>query len=340
MIDRRIFPYFHPTTSIFVDDNTGFLQSLVLHLPEDLAFQLFSNPEHALQRINQTPTQPPLYERCFSHYRNLVPSDDAERLIHLDLNLIEQEVSNPDRFREVSVVVVDYDMPSINGLDFLRSLNDPHVKKVLLTGVADEKVAVRAFNDGLIDRFIRKQEPEAIGTLVRNIHELQLAYFSDVSQMLLNSLLLQSPSFLGDVAFQQLFEQLRTEHEFCEYYLVENPSGLLLLQPEGTFKRLLVASKEDLSRQVTYGRRIGAPARYLDAVADGRMIGYFFDPFDDLFDPDACDWEDYFFPARTLGGRFAYCYAVLDDPPVDIEFDADTATYQAYLASLDASIED
>lgn len=339
MTDRRIFPYFHPTTTVFVDDNPDFLRSLVLHLPDELAFQLYSNPEHALERINRKPTQPHLYDRCFSQYRNISLRDDAQRLIHLDLNLIELEVSNPDRFHEVSVVVVDYDMPSMNGLDFIRGMTDSHVKKVLLTGVADEKVAVRAFNDGLIDRFIRKQEPDAIRTLVRTIHELQRTYFADVSQMLLNSLLLQSPSFLADPAFEELFEQLRERFSICEYYLVENPSGLLIMQADGSIKRLMVASREDLARQVTQGRRIGAPARYLDEVAAGRMIAYFYDPFDDLFDPEACDWEEYFFPARPLAGEFAHCYAVLDDPPVDIEFDADTAAYQAYLGTLDAGIE-
>ena len=213
MTDTQIFPYFHPTTAIFVDDNADFLQSLVLHLPGALAYQTFASPERALARINQRPAQPPLYARCFSQLRRGDDQDDAQRLIHLDLNLIEQEVSNAERFREVSVVIVDYDMPAMSGLTFVRQIKDPQVKKILLTGVADEKIAVKAFNEGLIDRFIRKHEPDAIQILNRSIVELERAYFADVSRMLLNSLLLQSPSFLTEPQFETLFAQLcRNQH--------------------------------------------------------------------------------------------------------------------------------
>ena len=60
-----------------------------------------------------------------------------------------------------------------------------------------------------------------------------------------------------------------------------------------------------------------------------------FDAFDELFDPESCNWDEYFFPATHLGGDRVYCYAMLDDPPVDIEFDAETSNYTSYLDTLD-----
>lgn len=337
MTDTQIFPYFHPTTAIFVDDNADFLQSLVLHLPAALAYQTFVSPEQALARINQPPMQPPLYERCFSQLRRSSVQDDSERLIHLDLNLIEQEVSNADRFREVSIVVVDYDMPSMSGLTFVKEIKDPQVKKILLTGVADEKIAVQAFNEGLIDRFIRKHEPDVIQTLNRAIAELERAYFADVSRMLLNSLLLQSPSFLTEPTFEALFTKLCHDDNYVEYYLVENPPGLLLLKPEGTIRRLLIASRDELNKQHAFALQHGAPQAFLDALAQGKMIAYFFDMLDDLFDPATCNWSEYFFPATVLGSERFYCYAMLSDPPVDIEFDEETSNYSTYLQALDNS---
>ena len=335
MTDAQIFPYFHPTTTIFVDDNEDFLRSLVLHLPESLAYQTFSSPEQALTRVNEKPAQPPLYARCFSHLRLVDNLDDAQRLIHLDLNLIEQEVSNVERFREVSVVVVDYDMPAMSGLAFVRQIKDQQVKKILLTGVADEKVAVKAFNEGLIDRFIRKHEPDAIELLKQSIGELERAYYADVSRMLLNSLLLRSPSFLTDPQFVTLFAKLCREQNVVEYYLVENPPGLLLVQPDGTIRRLMIASRDDLHRQRLYAQQHGAPQTFLDALANGEMIAYFFDMLDELFDPASCNWDEYFFAATQLGGDRVYCYAMLEDPPVDIEFDAETSNYLTYLDALD-----
>ena len=74
----------------------------------------------------------------------------------------------------------------------------------------------------------------------------------------------------------------------------------------------------------------------MQALNAGRVIGYFYDAFDDLFDPRSCNWDDYFYPATHLGTDRAYCYAMLDDPPVDIEFDPETSNYQTYLNALDS----
>ena len=61
----HLFPYYFPTTVVFVDDNPTFLRSLALELPEDLAFQTFENTEQALTRINRQAPVAPLYQRCF-----------------------------------------------------------------------------------------------------------------------------------------------------------------------------------------------------------------------------------------------------------------------------------
>ncbi|MCZ6709862.1 MAG: response regulator, partial [Gammaproteobacteria bacterium] len=167
-------PYFHPTTICLVDDNESFLRSLSLELPRMWACQTFTDPAAALAYLNEAPALAPLVDRCFS----LEPVGESEALIHLDLDLIEQEINQPERFRRVSVVVVDYAMPSMSGLDLCRDIADPYIKKAMLTGVADEKLAVEAFNAGLINRFIHKQSADATATTLHYIEELQNEYFS------------------------------------------------------------------------------------------------------------------------------------------------------------------
>ena len=156
MTNITLSPYFHPTTVCFVDDNESFLNSLDLELPTDWAYRTFVDPVEALAFLNETPPRVPLAERCFS------ADEGNHSVIHVDLNLIEQEINYCERFRRISVVIVDYSMPSINGLDFCAQLIDPHIRKVMLTGVADEKIAVQAFNAGLIHRFIPKNHPHAL----------------------------------------------------------------------------------------------------------------------------------------------------------------------------------
>ena len=333
MAASRTFPYFHPTTVVFIDDNTDFLQSLDLRLPPELAYVLCSSPTEALERINQPTVQPPLYARCFSHYRGNELSEPAERLIHLDLNLIEQEVNNRERFSEVAVVVVDYDMPAMNGLELIRQIADPHVQKILLTGVADERDAIAAFNDGLIDRFFVKNQPNAIEILNKAIVELQQAYYGRACEMLQRSLLLQAPGFLTDPVFAEFFARFLEEHRFVEYYLVENPTGFLLLRDDGSLNRMILATAADFDRLHAYAAAIGAPSAYLQQLANRDCIAYFFDAMDQYFEAE--DWSDYFFPCQALAGTETWYYAVLEDPPVDIEFDAKQSNYRSYLNTLD-----
>lgn len=333
MARDSVFPYFYPTTVVFVDDNTGFLKSLNLQLPADLAYRLYESPVAALKHVNADSKVRPLYQRCFSHYREL--DDESERLIHLDLSLIEREVSNSDRFGEIAVVVVDYDMPAMDGLEFCKQIRNPRIKKALFTGVADEKVAVAAFNEGIIDRFILKSEPGAIEIVDQTIRDLQDEYFREISLMLTNSLLLESPGFITDPAFARFFRDLRKRHNFVEYYLVKNPSGFLLLTDTGRLSRLIVLDDNELDRQIASAETQRAPKAVLDQLRNREAVAYFYETIDSYYDPGGYDWTDYVFEADQLEGTRRWYYALLDDPPVDIEFDVDTANYRAYLEKLD-----
>lgn len=158
MAKLAIQPYFHPTTVVFVDDSIDFLSNLSLQLDAALAYRLFDSPSSALKYINNTKEARSLSHRFFATIKDTVSGSTTEPVLHLDMAAIQQEVRNTERFAETAVVIVDYAMPQMNGIEFCEQIDSPHIKKVLFTGVADEEVAVRAFNEGIIDRFIRKSE--------------------------------------------------------------------------------------------------------------------------------------------------------------------------------------
>ena len=164
----EIAPYFHPTTIVAVDDNQRFLESIAVGLPDDIRFFAFLSAEEALEQINQPHPSMSLADRCFTKHGMTV---------NLDLNVIEQEIKHIDRFERVSVVLVDYAMPTMNGLEFCARVNDPDVKRILLTGVADEKTAVHAFNEGLIDLYLPKKDLNSYEGVIPYIESLQEAYF-------------------------------------------------------------------------------------------------------------------------------------------------------------------
>jgi len=66
---------------------------------------------------------------------------------------------------EFAVVVSDYQMPGMNGAEFLATVQEqwPDAVRIMLTGQADQKTAVHAVNRGRIFRFINKPcDPELL----------------------------------------------------------------------------------------------------------------------------------------------------------------------------------
>ncbi len=60
--------------------------------------------------------------------------------------------------RDISLVVSDYNMPHVNGLEFLKEIKTmyPHVLTIMLTGQAEIEVAVKAINEAGVYKFILK----------------------------------------------------------------------------------------------------------------------------------------------------------------------------------------
>ena len=119
--------------------------------------------------------------------RRILLVDDEERVTSgLRRNLrrrFEIETSNdPEDALELvaaqddpfSVVVSDYQMPGINGIDFLARVRTiaPDTVRIMLTGQADLDASMRAVNEGEVFRFLTKPCPSdtlaaALGAAIR-----------------------------------------------------------------------------------------------------------------------------------------------------------------------------
>lgn len=336
MIKPPILPYYYPTTIVLVDDNQRFLDNFTLHLDESLAWRCFSSANEALEHINQQAARVHLDQRCFFWYRESSAQED--NVLRLDLTLIEREISDPSRFKDISVVIVDYDMPEMNGLALCQRIRDPRIKKILLTGVADEKVAVQAFNDGIIDRFLMKSDPAITDRINQAIRDCQRKYFQEVSSMIQNTLALKSPEFLYDNTFIEYFFSLKKAHSFVEYYYVEDPTGFVLVSDTGDLSRLLVYSEADLQRLLFALKRHHPPAFFQQQVSSGRAVPWLWENPEDLGPEDAFDWTEHLHEAERIGqGNNTWFCALVDNPPADIEYDSGSSSYSAYLEMLDTS---
>ncbi len=87
--------------------------------------------------------------------RRLFMDDDYEILI---AESGEEGLQELDNGPEVQVVISDYRMPGMNGVDFLKQVCErwPDTVRIVLSGYADTAAIVAAINEGQIYKFIPK----------------------------------------------------------------------------------------------------------------------------------------------------------------------------------------
>jgi CheY-like chemotaxis protein len=225
-------------------------------------------------------------------------------------------------------------MPDIDGLEVCRRIGKGPIRKILLTGKADEIIAVQAFNEGLIDRFILKQDPDVIPKLLRAIGDMQLLYMWQVERMMEDALDVGQLHFLRDPFFAVFFEKIRSNCRAVEYYLRTSPDGMLLLDANGGATLLLVSSEENLRVQFDVAYDNAAPADLLDALQRREVVPYFWRSRG-IYTEQYANWRQHVYPAVICNGLQRYYCARVEKPSGLLL--ADVLVYREYLDRLDIS---
>lgn len=265
-------PFYFPTQAVLVDDDPDFLEGISLMLNKNLSYKLFQSAGAALQYVNESHLQVNFIQRCYSSYKTGPLESDS--ITHIDIGKLHHEVLNAFRFQTCSTVIVDYSMPEMNGLEFLMGLKNPFIRKVLLTGQADMELAVKAFNQQLIDQFIDKHDPRLKQKLNATIASFQDQYFRRSFKLITDPILANnSDAFLVNPEFQDFFDEVRRQLKCVEYYMLDVPhSGFLLVDADGNRQCLLIYTQASLDEHYRQLKQVGAPASLLNDVKSGTVI--------------------------------------------------------------------
>lgn len=242
-------PLFHPTTTILVDDVPSYLESFRDAAPLDLPVKTFEFPEDAILSIKK---QNEAAREKFNRFLKVTADTNwevvdntltEEIITRVSLSGLKNKLLDRERFNEVSVIICDYAMPSMKGTDFFEKLGNIPQKRILLTGEADANIAVKAFNDGLIDQFITKGRSGGVVDLFNQVRRYQRDYFRHQYSFLAGAYL-SGESLFASTAFEKLVANLSETHGFVEHYYVNFPNGAILID-EGRQRKRLVALTED-----------------------------------------------------------------------------------------------
>ena len=321
---------YFPSKIMLVDDSKDFLINFSLQLSEMLDYQLYNSPQQALEALQQMPPQQALHQRCLSEQIETVGCPLTTQSFNFDLSAIHSLAYNPRRFSETTVVIIDYAMPGINGIELCEQLVDIPVSKILLTGRADEKTAIAAFNDGLIDTYVQKNDPDIITKVNRNILQLQKRHFQEMSLSTVNMLSINGLQCLQDRKFAEFFEQLCQQLNIVEYYLTEMSGSFLLLDSHANASCLIIKSQQDLE----YCRELAidnhAPPEVITQLEQGSCVPYFW--LDgDTYQDEWTDWDSHLLPAKSIECKQPYYYALVQNTvPFNITMDK-ILSYHYYL---------
>ncbi len=306
---------YFPSTVVIVDDSRSYLRSVRLVLNPDMAiYKVCDNPVRVVEFFNDIYHFNPFTNRCLIH-----PEEESleHRIIDVDIRKVHDEIYNKERFGQVSVLLVDYAMPGMNGLELCSKIDRIRtgpIKKILLTGEADERIAIDAFNSGLIDKFIRKDERHFEDVVQKAIHFLQHRYFQDLSKIVIDSLIgdyVRPPSCLNDPAFISFFMHHIHENKIIEMYLMDSSGAFLLLDVKGKPSWLVVKSEEDMHSLLEFAHAEKAPAGILEALGSRTQLPYFY--AEQGLVVDTSDWERFMHPARLVQGNDMYYCAYITD---------------------------
>lgn len=301
--------YSHPCTWVFVDDHTRFLKALDATLPKHQPRKMFDDPIEALEFLKGC--KPTNFLKPTSTY------EDEELVTRLDLGQITSRLTDDSRFADVSVVVCDYSMPGLNGLLLLEQIPDRSIKRILLTGVADEATAVQAFNAGLIDRFVRKGDRDEMDQFLALIAELDDERMAASQASLVPRL--GTDQVLSEPTFESFYVDVLEREEVNEYYFSCDPRGFLLGLNSGRLKFLLLVRREEFEVRARRLAQSGAPKKLLSDVLGATRYTEIFEQIGDSFN-STYDWEGNTCETKPIPSMPGWFFGLVDNPPLGVQF--------------------
>lgn len=308
----KCLPFYHPTRVVFVDDDPAFLNLLPLRLDESLPFLRFDSPQELLSEFAAGRLQARLELDWWDVYPGGSGWDFTEQVVSLDPSMIALRVFNRARFGLVTVLVADYQMPGMTGLELFRALAHLPCKRILLTGQADESLAVQAFNEGLIDLYLPKLHPSLDLELNRAIRRFQFDYLERATELVGRVLQAADPTLWGDATFARLFHWVCFDRGVVEYYALIEPKGYWLLKADGQAEMMLIFSPGELDAQATAAAASQAPEGVVKRLRRRRSALCFPGDGDRVLSTD--QWWEACVDLRPLPGRSDRFYALIPNP--------------------------
>lgn len=258
--------YRRPGSVVFLDDDPDYLEMLAMVLPRHWNVRLHLRPGRCIHSLLR---ELPLWEIDAWNQQLLV--DQWRQGKPLIPQILGYWARSPNRYALTRVCVVDFSMPGMDGLQVLGELAEWQGARILLTGQADEQVAVRAFNRGLIDQFIPKHLPDIAKRLVGALELLLATPNARHAQIWRATFRPEQHELLRPAHVQQALHEFATAR-WVEHVAIGEPFGILGIDEEGQPSWLQLETREGLAALAELAELEGVDAQGIADIRAGRKL--------------------------------------------------------------------
>jgi len=288
--------FYFPPTLMVIDDEDTILDLLKQELGGQFKLITEKSPNEAIKTINQ-------YKTHSAITNFILNSDEADiqhentSMVQFDFSKIINIANNPDRYNTLGIVISDHMMPDMTGIELCKRLENKPLKKILLTGKADERKVIEAFNWNIIDRYVKKNDANSIEELKVYVKDMALQYFVELSENLKS--ISSKLTILSDAQFINLFNKVIDENDISEFYLIDKNGSYMLVDKNGKKMVLTVATDEDLDTFNDFFADEPTAQKYINQVKLKQRMPFFGVGVNPVNTP-LTNWENCFFNANTL----------------------------------------
>lgn len=323
---------YRPLTVMLVDDDPDFLKQLSLQLSEHLPVITFSEPEKAISYFEQQNAQ--LFKKWTSN-------QSSSSLI----NNAREEIYNPNRFKDIIVSVVDYEMPNKTGFDIISTMGEELLgamsfhSYVLLTGKRFSELDQELASSSIGKNFISKWDPNRVPQLLsaiehNNSHAFQMMSYPAARELRNDER--EKTTILFDNTFLPILNNYIKEHQVCELYLYDKQGSYLFLDEKANLSWFFVRNDLGMENTIQLAKQFQAPSSIIDAIESREQLlcDYEKEDFECL---KPFDWEQYLVPATVFIGEdhSKYYYAFTNNfigHNIDLK---KVVSFRSYLDSIE-----
>lgn len=307
---------YHPTSILWVDDDLLFLETIEKIFKGKYNLMTYDSPIKCLDFMQSNVS-------CIEAISTLKPCDTHELIdlkdhLPVDINIknIWKYSENSIKTQEISVMIIDQNMPEMNGIELCRRLSHLPIKKILLTGESNYEQAIKAFNENIIDCFIQKDSENLELELIHHITNLTDLYFSSTTKNLIQHIESGVKLHLTDPIFISHFKKLIQQKNITEYYLMDKMGSFFIKDKYGNSYYLIVHTNRSLSEFKDIYSEDNDIKNFINSCLEKNLIPYF-GPDKEAWEFDLSNWKCFFHESQELIGREKYYFTIINS----MEFD-------------------